>query len=151
MNNNFYLIAAQVIPVLYLAIVFQQRAISGTGPNIYDVFGVPAKMSVLPKWLRFTLGPFIILVPLHFFAGEVFALWSVAVGHPLKAANYFVTGTLLIGGIVLILPLIVRGSILTLNAQEFNFGMVIGRILFAILGSLIMIYTALGIVLFISN
>ena len=144
MNDNFYLLSAQVIPILYLAIVFQQRAISGTAPNVNEVFGVPVKTSVTPKWLRYTLGPLMVLIPLNFFVGEILAL-SDASGLHIGVAKYFVLGTLIMGGLILILPLAVKGVLYVLNIDEYNFGQTLGRILFAILGTVAIIYSLLGI------
>jgi hypothetical protein len=42
-NDDYYSLAAQVLPVLYLALVLEQRAIGRGGSNVYPVFGVLVK------------------------------------------------------------------------------------------------------------
>ena len=63
MNADYYSAAAQILPVLYLALIFEQRAIGGTGPNVYSVYGLLVKLTAPPPRVRWGLTAFMVLLP----------------------------------------------------------------------------------------
>jgi predicted acyltransferase len=96
----FYSTAAQVLPVLFLAIVFEQRVWSAQAST--HVFGIQTgKVPSRPFGAAvavLTVTAFGVL-----FVGEWLAIAAVG-GSEAGVARYFVTGALVIAGVLVVLP-----------------------------------------------
>jgi predicted acyltransferase len=96
----FYSTAAQVLPVLFLAIVFEQRVWSSDAAT--RVFGIQTgKVPNRP----FTTAVAVLTVTAFaaLFVGEWLAIAAVG-GSEADVARYFVTGALVIAGVLVVLP-----------------------------------------------
>lgn len=100
----FYATAAQVIPVLFLTIVFEQRIWHGKRPATY--FGVDTD-AVFGRFGQL-VGLLTVLLVVHLFAGEAVALAALA-GDGSSAECYIVAGALAIGGSVVVSPPLILG------------------------------------------
>jgi hypothetical protein len=96
----FYSTAAQVLPVLFLAIAFEQgfwRSSEAT-----RVFGLQTGRVPTGRFAR-AAAALMLLFPIVLFVGEWLALMAVN-GNEVEVARYFVTGALVLAGIVVALP-----------------------------------------------
>lgn len=102
--SDFYATSAQVIPILYLAIVFEQRIWDNKEPATYFGIGTRQRTGRVPT----AAGVLIVLLICHLFAGEAFALMAISGGGS-ATAHYVITGALIIGGLVVVLPTLMLG------------------------------------------
>ena len=107
--HDFYSAAAQVLPVLVLAIVFEYRAMTGRGLNVYAAFGFPMKMSAAPLWFKGSYLLILLLMPISLFAGELAALHALSINRPGNGSHYWIVGGLIIGGVFALLPFVLEG------------------------------------------
>ena len=61
--HHFYSAAAQVLPVLFLAVAFELRTMSGEGPNVYEALGIPVQLPGAPRWFWRSYSTILVLVP----------------------------------------------------------------------------------------
>lgn len=144
MNQNFYIVSAQVIPVLYLAIV-QYKAFVEDGPNNSDFLQIPIKTSMQSSLLRLCLGLILLLLPIIFFLGEFLALDVLAFGHVFRTTNYFVIGALVSEVAVLALPYLVNGFIQISTIHKSDFAAKYGKSIAEVLGLTLGVYMFVGI------
>jgi hypothetical protein len=83
----FYELAAQIIPVLFLAVMFELRFLGGPGRATTDLFVAVIRVGIL----------------LIFVYGEARALHVVAIGQPSNSAQQDVIGALVAGAWLLAL------------------------------------------------
>jgi hypothetical protein len=107
---------------------------------------VPVWMTTAPRWFRVGLGLFLVLAAVHLFAGEALALYAVWAETETDATAYFVPGALVIGGIVVLLPLIDQGLRLALETHERQWAERPMREVFAAAGGALVVYTIVGLV-----
>lgn len=144
--HDFYSAAAQVLPVLVLAIVFEYRAMTGRGPNVYEAFGFPVKMTAAPGWFKTSYLAVLLLMPVSLFAGELAALHAVSMNRPGHGSCYWTVGGLIIGGVFVLLPFVVEGVRSVFIRDEITFGQKMWFV-FGGLAVSLSVYCALGLVL----
>ncbi len=105
-DQAFYSTAAQVIPILFLAIVFEQRIWHGKEPFMY--FGVETGSA--GDRLGKPIALLIVLLVGHLFVGEAFALAAISDGGGF-ASRYIVWGSIAFGGIIVVLPTLMLGLV----------------------------------------
>jgi len=141
----FYSTAAQVLPVLFLAIAFEQGFWRRTEAS--RVFGLETGGFPQGKFVR-AAALLMILLPVDLFIGEWFALAAASGSEP-DVARYFITGALILGGIIVILPPMWIGLPALLPARptsdRIDFGLARGVIVALAIGSVA--FTLLGVVL----
>jgi hypothetical protein len=76
-----------VLPVLVLAIVFEYRAMTGSGPNVYKAFGLPVKMTAPTPWFSCSYVVVLVLMPASLFAAETAALRVKGVKTPFRRSG----------------------------------------------------------------
>jgi hypothetical protein len=144
--RDFYSAAAQVLPVLVLAIVFESRAMTGRGPNVYEAFGVPVKMTAPPRWFLPSYVVVLLLIPISLFAAEAAALHALSLDRPGTASCYWTTGGLVLGGILVLLPFVLQGLQRALVRDEIRLGQAM-QPLFLLFAVALAFYCAVGLVL----
>ena len=96
----FYSTAAQVLPVLFLAIIFEQRIWSSEAST--RVFGI--QTAKIPTGAFATAVAVLTVTAFAaLFVGEWLAIAAVG-GSEADVARYFVTGALVIAGVLVVLP-----------------------------------------------
>jgi hypothetical protein len=143
--RDFYSAAAQVLPVLVLAIVLEYRAMTGSGPNVYEAFGLPTKMTAAPRWFLPSYLVVLVLMPASFFAGEAAALHALSLERPGRASCYWTIGGLALGGIFVLLPFVLEGFRRTFVRYEVPLGEKM-RVVFLLIAVGLAAYWAVGLV-----
>jgi hypothetical protein len=146
-STDFYSTAAQVLPVLYLAIVFEQGIWRGTARESSKVFGI--ETGTLPQGKFATaIGALIVLLIGNLFVGEWFALASIG-GEESEVARHFVTSALVLGGIVVVLPplWIALPALLPAAALRSELDMKLARAVIVVLAVAAAVSSLVGIVL----
>ena len=141
---TFYATAAQVIPLIFLTIVFEQRIWTSDRPFTY--FGLQTRPKGNDDKLAFAVGLFIVLLIVNLFLGEMLALLAISNG-PSTTADYFVTGAMALGGAVVVsAPLLLGLDAVvpeTWLSESFDFGF--GRIAIWFLTVAAALFTLVGV------
>lgn len=145
--HAFYSAAAQVLPVLVLAIVFEYRALTGSGPNVYEAFGLPVKTTAAPGWFLPSFLAVLILMPASLFAAEFAALRALSLDSPGDATCFWTVGGLVIGGVFVLLPFVLEGFRRTFPKHEFGIGERT-RLFFPLAAAALVTYWVAGVALF---
>jgi hypothetical protein len=132
--------------VLVLAIVFEYRAMTGSGPNVYEAFGVPVMVTASPRWFLRSYLAVLALMPASLFAAEGAALHAVSLERPGSASCYWTVGGLVIAGFFVLFPFVLEGVQRTLPfaRNEHAFGRKM-RVLFLLLALALVSYCAIGL------
>lgn len=107
---SYYSTAAQVIPLLFLALVFEQRIIVAAKFERHVYFGVetdrrtPRGMPV-PRYVGVLVAGLVAALVL----GEAHALGAIKCG-PSATADYFTTGGMVVAGIVVLSPVVAQAA-----------------------------------------
>jgi hypothetical protein len=151
----FYSTAAQVLPVLFLAIVFEQGILRrveqpdsiGTRP-VYSSFLFGIETGYPRGRLKLAFATLVVLFPIDLFVGEWLAVAATA-GNRSDVSSYFVTGTLLIAGVVVILPVVWMAvpMLVPPTATGVKLRYRLARFVIVALATACAAFTALGVVL----
>jgi hypothetical protein len=131
--------------VLVLAIVFEYRALTGRGPNVYEAFGLPVHMTAAPSWFLASYAVVLFLMPVSLFAAEAAALHAVSLVNPGSASCYWTVGGLVIAGMFVLLPFFLEGLRRVFLRNEIWLGQKV-RLLFVPLAVALALYCAAGLV-----